>query len=174
MNCAKNTKIVRKHFHDHQEKLCTAVLQSFLCAQHFVFNEGYFYSRSFPTYSRTSVENLMTFQEYPTIFQFSRTFQDPCEPWFPSFEWLWTYILTGLDLWNVQTVQLYSWDILTALFPVLCILKKQHGIRGGKYLRKTSGNTISKCLYNICLDPQELVPLVRVPKLPTIHYQLAT
>ena len=76
-------------------------------------------------------------------------------------------------------MQLYSWDILTALFPVLCILTKQHGIRGGKYLLKTSGNTFprlyfSKCLYNICLVPQELVPLVRVTKPPTIHYQLVT
>ena len=88
----------------------------------------------------------MTFQEYPTIFQFSRTFQGPCEPWFPSFEWHWTHILTGLDLWNVQTVQLYSWDILTALFSVLCILTKQHGVRSGKYLLKTSGNTISETL----------------------------
>ena len=120
--------------------------QSFLCAKHFVFNEGNFYSRSFPTHSRTSVENSTTFQEYPTIFQFSRTFQGSCEPWFPSFEWHWTHILTGLDLWNVQTVQLYSWDILTALFPVLCILTKQHGIRGGKYLLKTSGNNISETL----------------------------
>ena len=47
---------------------------------------------------------------------------------------------------NVQTVQLYSWDILRALFPVLCILTKQHGIRGGKYLLKTSGNTFSETL----------------------------
>ena len=74
--------------------------QSFLCTKHFVFNEGNFYSRSFPTHSRTSVENSTTFQEYPTIFQFSRTFQGSCEPWFPSFEWHWTHILTGLDLWK--------------------------------------------------------------------------
>ena len=75
--------------------------QSFLCTKHFVFNEGYFYSTSFPTHSRTSVENSTTFQEYLTIFQFSRTFQGSCEPWFPSFEWHWTHTLTGLDLWKM-------------------------------------------------------------------------
>ena len=51
--------------------------QSFLCAKHvfFFLNEGYFYSRSFQKYSRPFVENSKTFQGYPTIFQFSRTFQ---------------------------------------------------------------------------------------------------
>ena len=63
--------------------------QSFLCAKHF-FKQRLFYSRSFQKYSRTSVENSRTFQGYPTIFQFSRTFQahdafsrtfqGPCEP----------------------------------------------------------------------------------------------
>ena len=37
------------------------------------FNEGYFYLRSFQIYSRTS-------EGYLRIFQFSRTFQGPCEP----------------------------------------------------------------------------------------------
>ena len=45
------------------------------------FTKGYFYSRSFQKYSRTSEENSRTFQGYPTIFQFSMTFQGPCEPW---------------------------------------------------------------------------------------------
>ena len=44
------------------------------------FTKGYFYSRSFQKYSRTSEENSRTFQGYPTIFQFSTTFQGPCEP----------------------------------------------------------------------------------------------
>ena len=61
-----------------------------------------------------------------------------------------------------------------------CILTKQHGVRGGKYLLKTPGNTISETLINIfqnvprCLRAQELVPLVQVPKPPIIHYQPAT
>ena len=54
---------------------------------------------------------------------------------------------------------------------------KQHGVHGGKYLLKTPGNAISETLkfqdVPRCLSPQELVPLVQVPKLPTIHYQLA-
>ena len=59
-------------------------------AQNIFFNKGYFYSRSFQKYSRTSVRNTRAFQGYPTIFQFSRTFQGhhsfsmtfqgPCEP----------------------------------------------------------------------------------------------
>ena len=54
--------------------------QSFICAKHvlfvcFFFNKGQFYSRSFQKLSRTSVENSRTFQEYPTISQFSRTFK---------------------------------------------------------------------------------------------------
>ena len=54
-----------------------------------------------------------------------------------------------------------------------CILTKQHGVRGGKYLLKTPGNTISETLnFKISLDAsalKELVPLVQVPKLPTIY-----
>ena len=52
---------------------CYAFNHSF--AQNIFFNEGYFYSRGFQKYSRTSVENSRTFQGYRTIFQFSRTFQ---------------------------------------------------------------------------------------------------
>ena len=56
-----------------------------------------------------------------------------------------------------------------------CILTKQHGVRGGKYLLKTPGNAISKTLiFKMSLDAQELVPLERVPKPPTIHYQHGT
>ena len=69
---AGNTEIIRKHFHDHQENFCVLLcFQSFLCTKHF-FNEGYFHSRSFQKYSRTSVENSRTFQEHDA---FSRTFQ---------------------------------------------------------------------------------------------------
>ena len=92
MNYVGNTEIIRKHFHDHQENLCIAVLSIIPLRKPFFFNyEDYFYSRSFKKHSRTSVENSRTFQEYPTIFQFSRTFQGRdafsrtfqglCEPW---------------------------------------------------------------------------------------------
>ena len=65
----KNTFIITK-------TICVLLcFQSFLCAKQFFFNEGYFYSRSFQKYSRTSVENSRTFQGYSTIFQFSKTFQ---------------------------------------------------------------------------------------------------
>ena len=76
MNYVWNTEIIRKHFHDHQETLCIAVLSIIPLRKPFFFNyEGYFYSRSFKKYSRTSEENSRTFQGYPTIFQFSMTFQ---------------------------------------------------------------------------------------------------
>ena len=60
------------------------------------------------------------FKDIPQFFNFHglMSFQGPCEPWFPSFEWHWKHILTGLDLWNVRTVR-YAWDISMALFPVL-------------------------------------------------------
>ena len=59
------------------------------------------------------------------------------------------------------------------------ILKNQHGVRIGKFLLSTPGNAISETLNfknNVprCLNPQELVPLVRVPNPPSIHYQPAT
>ena len=56
-----------------------------------------------------------------------------------------------------------------------CIPTKQHSVRGGKYLLKTPGNAISET-QNVprCLGPKKLVPLVRVSKPPTIHYQPAT
>ena len=52
-----------------------------------------------------------------------------------------------------------------------CILTKQHGVHGGKYLLKTPANAIPETtkFQNVprCLGPQELVPLVRVSKPPT-------
>ena len=71
-----------------------------------------------------------------------------------------------------------SWiDGIGPSFACTCILMKQYGIRGGKYLLKTPRNAISETLkfQNVprCLGPYELVPLVRVPKLPPIHYQPA-
>ena len=70
-----------------------------------------------------------------------------------------------------------AWDISTRILPYSArILTKQKGLCGGKYLLKTPGSAISetlnfKCPFKIS---QELVPLVQVPKPPTIHYQLAT
>ena len=51
-----------------------------------------------------------------------------------------------------------------------CILTKQHGVPGGKFLLKTPGNPVSETLnFKMalkwpCLGPQELVAVVRVPK----------
>ena len=69
-----------------------------------------------------------------------------------------------------------AWDISTALFP--CILTKQHGVRGEIYLLKTpwKHRIRGSKFHNIprCLGCQELVPLVRVQKPLTIHYQPVT
>ena len=87
---------------------------------------------------------------------------------FPSFDWHWTHIETGLDLWNVQTILLGHFDSLfDGIVPSLArILTKQHGIRGGRgcrgYLLKTPENAISETLnFKMSLEchgPQELVP----------------
>ena len=66
-------------------------------------------------------------------------------------------------------------DIVRSL---VCILMKQHGVHGGKiplenpwkwHFRDSKFQNVPRCL-----GPQELVPLVRVPKPHTIHYQPAT
>ena len=77
---------------------------------------------------------------------------------------------------NIRTVRCRRFD---GIVPSLaCILTKQHGDRGGKYLLKTSGNAISETLISqMSLHAsalKKLVPLVRVPKPPTIHYQPVT
>ena len=76
MNYAGNTEIIRKHFHDHQENLCIAVLSIIISFVQTILFLGYFYSRSFQKYSRTSVENSRTCQAYPTIFQYQGLFKD--------------------------------------------------------------------------------------------------
>ena len=59
----------------------------------------------------------------------------------------------------------------------VCILMKQRVVRGEKCPLKIPANAISDTrIFKMFLDasaPQELVPLVRVPKPPTIHYQPA-
>ena len=58
------------------------------------------------------------------------------------------------------------------------ILTKQQGVHGGKYVLKISGNAISETLnFKMSLDASALknlygLPLVRVPKLPTIYQHL--
>ena len=76
MNYAGNTEIIRKHFHDHQENLCIAVILIIPLAKQFVFKKGYLlFEGAFKNIQGLCVENSRTFQGYPTIFQFSRTFQ---------------------------------------------------------------------------------------------------
>ena len=60
-------------------------------------------------------------------------------------------------MWNVQAVRCrgrlgYFDDIVSSL---ACILTKQHGVRGGKNLLKTPGNSISKIL-NFKMSPDAL------------------
>ena len=76
MNYAGNTEIIRKHFHDHQENLCIAVILIIPLAKQFVFKKGYLlFKGAFKNIQGLCVENSRTFQGYPTIFQFSRTFR---------------------------------------------------------------------------------------------------
>ena len=68
-----------------------------------------------------------------------------------------------------------TWDILTTLFPVWCVFWRNNM---ASKVENASWNPW-KCHFSDSkfqnvpsfLDPQELVPLVRVPKPPAIHYQ---
>ena len=58
-----------------------------------------------------------------------------------------------------------------------CILTKQHGVPGGKFLLKTPGNPISETLnFKMALDASTLKNLLLWCEFqsPTIHYQTAT
>ena len=57
---------------------------------------------------------------------------------FPSFEWHWTYILTGLDLWNVWTLEKFGRHCSQS-----CVYSDETTWRSGKHLLKTPGNAIS-------------------------------
>ena len=61
-----------------KENLCIvlSIIPLYKTSDLLLLNEGSFYSRSFQKYSRTSVETLRTFQEYPTVFQF-KDFSEP-------------------------------------------------------------------------------------------------
>ena len=76
MNYAGNTEIIRKHFHDHQANLCIAVILIIPLAKQFVFKKGYLlFKGALKNIQGLCVENSRTFQGYPSIFQFSRTFR---------------------------------------------------------------------------------------------------
>ena len=76
-----------------------------------------------------------------------------------------------------------AWDVSMALFPVLCVFSmySDETIMASA-IEIPLGNPWkwhfrdSKNFQNVprCLSPKKLVPLVRVPKPPTIHYQPAT
>ena len=82
----------------------------------------------------------------------------------------------GAMSWN-------AWDVSMALFPVLCVFSmySDETIMASA-IEIPLGNPWkwhfrdSKNFQNVprCLSPKKLVPLVRVPKPPTIHYQPAT
>ena len=67
-----------------------------------------------------------------------------------------------------------AWDISTALLPVLCVFwwnNVWYAVKNAP--SKPLQMSFQKFNVPRCLGPQELVPLVRVPKPPTIHYQPA-
>ena len=47
MNYAENTEMIKKHFHDHQENLCIAVLPIILCAKPFFLTKVIFIQGAF-------------------------------------------------------------------------------------------------------------------------------
>ena len=87
MNYAGNTEIIRKHFHDHQENVCIAVLsiiplcRTFYFSQRLFFIQGAFKNIQGPLWK---IQGL--FKDIPQLFNFqghdvfSRTFQGMCKP----------------------------------------------------------------------------------------------
>ena len=65
--------------------------QSFLCAKHFFFNEGYFYSRSF----QGIVKDIPQFFNFRRLFKDMMLFQGLCEP-------CWGYITSPRQFRNKQ------------------------------------------------------------------------
>ena len=109
MNYAGNTEIIRKHLHDHQTKLCVAVLSVIPLRKTFFFNEGYFYSRSFQG----------TVKDIPQFFNFRRLFKDMM-----LFQWLfqglcepcWGYITSPRQVRNKQ-VCCHLTDLIAEAIP---------------------------------------------------------
>ena len=90
MKYAGNTEIIRKHFHDHQENLCIAVILIIPLAKQFVFKKGYLLSRELSKIFKDYVWKIQgLFKDIPQFFSFqglfvdmiafSRTCQGPCE-----------------------------------------------------------------------------------------------
>ena len=80
MNYARNTKIVRKHFLDHQGKsvYCSAFLSIIpLCKTcFFFFNEGYFCSRSFQNNQGLLWRIQGLFEDIHQFFNFQGLFKN--------------------------------------------------------------------------------------------------
>ena len=76
MNYAGNTEIIRKHFHDHQTKLCVAVSHSF--AQNiFFFTKVIFIQGAFKELSRIS-HNFSIFKDFSRTWCFFNDFFKAC------------------------------------------------------------------------------------------------
>ena len=86
----------------------------------------------------------------------------------------WTYILTGLDLWTVWTVEKFGQHCSQSCvhFDETTWRPQWETPLENPWKRHFRGSNFQ----NIprCLGPQELAPLARVQKAPTIHYQPAT
>ena len=77
MNYAGNTEIIRKHFHDHQENVCIAVLsiiplcRTFYFSQRLFFIQGAFKNIQGPLWK---IQGL--FKDIPQLLNFQRLFKD--------------------------------------------------------------------------------------------------
>ena len=129
------------------KKLCVLLcLHLFLCAKNFVFNEGYLYSRSFQKLFKDYLEKSKDFSSISDSFSIFKDFSRPVRTMVSQF-WMtlnaYCNRFRSLKRSN-RAIRLGHFD---GIVPSLaCILTKQHGVRGGKYLFKTFGNAISETL----------------------------
>ena len=76
MGYAGNTEIIRKHFHDHQENLCIAVLSIIPLSKKFCINEGYFIQGALNNIQGLLWKIQGLFKDIPQFFNFQGLFKD--------------------------------------------------------------------------------------------------
>ena len=76
MGYAGNTEIIRKHFHDHQENLCIAVLSIIPLNKKFCINEGYFIQGALNNIQGLLWKIQGLFKDIPQFFNFQGLFKD--------------------------------------------------------------------------------------------------
>ena len=110
MNYAGNTEIIRKHLHDHQTKLCVAVLSVIPLRKTFFLTKVIFIQGAFKELSRI-FHNFSIFEDFSRTWCFFNEwlFQGLCEP-------CWGYITSPRQVRNKQ-VCCHLTDLIAEAIP---------------------------------------------------------